>query len=147
MHARIQAALDARCTSGVPVHYVHKGTDKRIDSYSGFACTNYVQFTELASILHRAREPISTVVVCGLATDYCVCHTAVDAAKFGFRTLVLEDCVRGVDASSTAHAYKVMQQYQVAVVPVCTSWKLYITWLYYKLCGGSKSQVAIMKLA
>ena len=58
---------------------------------------------------------IHTVVVCGLATDYCVRATAVDAAKFGFRTYVLQDCIRGVDPSTTAEAEQVMSWYQVSL--------------------------------
>jgi len=84
-----------------------------MDCYSGFACADYTQFTSMASILHRAN--IHSVVLCGLATDYCVRATAVDAAKFGFHTYVLRDCTRGVDPSTTAEAEQVMSWYQVSL--------------------------------
>lgn len=113
IHDDIQAALHMRQKAGTPVSYVLKGTDARVDSYSAFACADYLQFTNMASILHRAH--IHTVVVCGLATDYCVRATAVDAAKFGFHTYVLRDCTRGVDPSTTAEAEQVMSWYQVSL--------------------------------
>ena len=40
---------------------------------------------------------MSEVFVCGLATDYCVKFTALDAAQFGFKTSVIEDASRGVN--------------------------------------------------
>ena len=69
------------------------------DGYSGFtmrdADTGETIPTELEDLL-RARE-IERVVVCGLATDYCVKATAVDASTLGFETQLLPDAVRAVD--------------------------------------------------
>ncbi|WFD32187.1 hypothetical protein MSPP1_003230 [Malassezia sp. CBS 17886] len=93
----VQRALREKEAGGTPVFYVGKGQDPRIDSYSAFAATDYTAFTKLAEILFRSQthgEHITTVVVCGLATDYCVRSTAVDAAKFGFRTLLSGDYAR-----------------------------------------------------
>jgi nicotinamidase/pyrazinamidase len=59
------------------------------DAYSGF------DGTELASIL-RAKG-VKRVVICGLATDYCVSATAHDALKEGFEVVVLDDAIRGVE--------------------------------------------------
>jgi nicotinamidase/pyrazinamidase len=61
------------------------------DAYSGF------DGTELASILRE--KGIARVVVCGIATDYCVKATAHDALKEGFEVVVLEDAVRGVEVN------------------------------------------------
>lgn len=69
------------------------------DGYSGFTmrdpATGASVATELAELL-RARD-ISRVVVCGLATDYCVAATALDAVQLGFATSLLLDGVRAVD--------------------------------------------------
>ncbi|WFD00897.1 hypothetical protein MYAM1_003653 [Malassezia yamatoensis] len=112
----ITAALDERKAWGTPVFYVRKGQDSEIDSYSAFATNEYVSFTELAKILFSAQpHPVQTVVVVGLATDYCVLSTAVDSAKFHLRTLVAEDCMRGVDPTSTNVAMQKMQAYDVQV--------------------------------
>ena len=69
------------------------------DGYSGFtmrdADTGETIATELEELL-RARE-VERVVVCGLATDYCVKATAIDASTLGFETHLLADAVRAVD--------------------------------------------------
>jgi nicotinamidase/pyrazinamidase len=61
------------------------------DAYSGF------DGTELANILRE--KGIVRVVVCGIATDYCVKATAHDALKEGFEVVVLEDAIRGVEVN------------------------------------------------
>jgi len=77
---------------------VRKGINGE-DGYSGFtmrdAQTGETIPTELAELL-RARY-IERVVVCGLATDYCVKATAIDAAALGFETSLLPSAVRAVD--------------------------------------------------
>jgi nicotinamidase/pyrazinamidase len=66
-----------------------KGTDPGTDGYSGFDGTN------LAEILHE--RGIDRVTVVGLATDYCVKNTALDALSEGFGVTVDSTAVRGVD--------------------------------------------------
>ena len=69
------------------------------DGYSGFSVrhpeTGRTDSTNLEDLL-RARG-IETVVIAGLATDYCVKETALDAARKGFTTIVVNDGVRAVD--------------------------------------------------
>lgn len=67
---------------------IHKGTDRAREAYSGF------DGTDLAEQL-RARG-VQRVVVGGLATDYCVLNTVLDAVKEGFQTWVLLDGTRAV---------------------------------------------------
>ena len=77
---------------------VRKGANGE-DGYSGFTMRDPVSGettpTELEGLL-RERN-IGRVAVCGLATDYCVKATALDAARLGFETGVLVDAVRAVD--------------------------------------------------
>jgi len=58
---------------------------------------------------------VSAVDICGIATDYCVRATALDAAKEGFRTRVLTDYVAGVAEPSSAAALEELQQAGVAL--------------------------------
>ena len=77
---------------------VRKGTHGE-DGYSGFTMkdpiTGETTPTELEGVL-RSRD-IRRVVVVGLATDYCVSATALDAARLGFGTEVLQDAIAAVD--------------------------------------------------
>ena len=68
---------------------VHKGTDVNKDAYSAF------QGTDLEKYLRE--QGIDKVVIGGLATDYCVKATALDAKKAGFKTTVVLSASRGVD--------------------------------------------------
>ncbi len=72
-----------------------KGTDPRIDSYSGFFDNGHRKATGLGAWLRGLG--VTEVYVCGLATDYCVKATALDAAELGFKTHVVEDACRGVE--------------------------------------------------
>jgi nicotinamidase/pyrazinamidase len=74
---------------------VRKGTDPDIDSYSGFYDNGHRKATGLADLLRN--RGVTTVDVMGLALDYCVKFTALDAVREGFATrLILEGC-RGVE--------------------------------------------------
>jgi nicotinamidase/pyrazinamidase len=77
---------------------VRKGANGE-DGYSGFSMrdpeTGDTIPTELEELLRE--RGVERVVVCGLATDYCVKATALDATRLGFETAVLVDAVRAVD--------------------------------------------------
>lgn len=77
---------------------VRKGMDREIDSYSGFADNAKGRATGLAGLLRE--RGVSEVFVAGLATDYCVKFTALDALAAGFRTILIEDGCRGVELAS-----------------------------------------------
>ena len=87
----VEGTPDAALHSGlvVPSHVVRKGSDPARDAYSGF------DHTGLADRLREAG--IRRVFVGGLATDYCVRATALDALQADFATVVLEDAVRAVN--------------------------------------------------
>lgn len=78
------------------IHRVfYKGTDPQIDSYSGFFDNGHRHSTGLEDYLRS--EGIKKIYLCGLATDYCVKWTALDAVRLGFETYVVEDACRGVE--------------------------------------------------
>lgn len=72
-----------------------KGTDVGIDSYSGLFDNGHRKSTGLGEWLKA--KGVTEVFVCGLATDYCVKFTALDAAQMGFKTYFIEDASRGVN--------------------------------------------------
>jgi nicotinamidase/pyrazinamidase len=72
-----------------------KGTDPRIDSYSGFFDNGHRKSTGLGEFL-RERQ-IVDVFLLGLATDYCVKFTALDARQLGFSAVVFTDGCRAVN--------------------------------------------------
>ena len=91
--AELAAALDPTRIARV----FQKGTDPGIDSYSGFLDADHKHSTGLADYLRKRN--VTDVYIAGLATDYCVKYTALDAAKLGFRTNVIEDACRGVNVN------------------------------------------------
>jgi len=84
---------------GLAIWRVHrifqKGIDRDVDSYSGFYDNGHLRSTGLGDFL-RIRS-VSDVWVLGLATDYCVKFTVLDALQLGFRVRVLSDGCRGVN--------------------------------------------------
>ncbi len=72
-----------------------KGTDPGIDSYSGFFDNGHRKSTGLGDYLKS--RGVRSVYVCGLATDYCVKFTALDARQLGFDTYLVEDASKGVN--------------------------------------------------
>ncbi|MEM6396318.1 MAG: bifunctional nicotinamidase/pyrazinamidase [Bacteroidota bacterium] len=83
-----------------------KGTDPGIDSYSGFYDNGHRKSTGLAEWLRE--QGVETVYVMGLAADYCVKFTALDALKEGFETYLITDATRGVnlEAGDTEKAFE-----------------------------------------
>ena len=77
---------------------VRKGSNGE-DGYSGFTMRDPVTGATISTQLERLLRDAGTerVVVCGLATDYCVKATVLDAARLGFAATVLADGIRAVD--------------------------------------------------
>lgn len=75
-----------------------KGTDRSIDSYSGFFDNGQRLATGLGDFLKD--QDVTDVFVMGLATDYCVKFTALDARSLGFQTHLVQDGCRGVNLNS-----------------------------------------------
>jgi nicotinamidase/pyrazinamidase len=88
---------------------IRKGFHKGVDSYSAFMEADGKTTTGLGSYL-KARK-MKRVFVAGLATDFCVAWTALDARKAGFETYVVEDACRGIDTKgSLAKAWNDMSK-------------------------------------
>lgn len=75
--------------------YFLKGIDKTIDSYSAFFDNAHLRTTGLADFL--LEQKITDIYILGLATDYCVKYTCIDAVHSGFKTHVIEDACRGIN--------------------------------------------------
>jgi len=74
---------------------IRKGNDPHIDSYSTFMDNDKKRLTGLHYYLQGFE--ISDLYFCGLATDYCVYYSALDAREMGFHVSVIQDACRGVD--------------------------------------------------
>lgn len=86
---------------------VRKGFRPHLDSYSAFMEADHKTTTGLAGYL-RERQ-IDTVYIVGIATDFCVAWTAMDAARLGFKTFVISDATKAIDLQgSLQHAWQEM---------------------------------------
>jgi len=91
---------------------VKKGMDPRYDSYSGFQDDGGKE-TEMDNILKKAG--IKKVVIYGIATDYCVKATALDAVSKGYKVIMVKNLSKGVAADTSAKAIDEMKSKGVAV--------------------------------
>ena len=92
---------------------LRKGYHRDVDSYSAFVEADGKTRTGLTGYLRE--RGIDHVYVCGLATDFCVAWTALDARKLGFRAAVIEDACRAIDTQgSLAAAWAMLEQAGVA---------------------------------
>lgn len=104
-------------TGGID-HIFQKGTDQEIDSYSGFFDNGHRKATGLADYLRQVGA--SQVHIVGLATDYCVKFTALDAVDEGFKTTLITDACRGVDLTP-GDVEKAIEEMQEAGVTITNS--------------------------
>ena len=91
---------------------VKKGTDARYDSYSGFQDDGGAK-TEMDQILNR--NGVKEVIVYGLATDYCVKATAIDALAAAYKVTVIEGLSKGVAPETTIKALEEMKSRGITV--------------------------------
>lgn len=96
--------------------FFYKGIDKTIDSYSAFFDNAHQRSTGLADYL--LEQHVSQVYILGLATDYCVKFSCIDAVRSGFKTYMIEDACRGVNLNPTdSHdAIQTLQEMGVIVL-------------------------------
>lgn len=88
------------------VETVRKGMDTEFDSYSGFA-DDGGRKTALDRVLKK--DGIKNLIIYGLATDYCVKATAIDAVDSGYKVTVFEGLSKGVAPETTAQALEEMR--------------------------------------
>ena len=96
---------------------IRKGFRKNLDSYSAFFENDRKTPTGLDGWIRSLG--IDTVVMGGLATDYCVFYSAMDCKRLGFTTVVISDAVRGVDIpkGSVDNAVKTMKDSGIIFAP------------------------------
>ncbi|HTW52882.1 MAG TPA: bifunctional nicotinamidase/pyrazinamidase [Stellaceae bacterium] len=94
---------------------LRKGYHSAIDSYSAFRENDRKTATGLAAYLRE--RGFSRVTLCGLATDFCVLYSALDAVAAGFAASVVRDACRGIDVDgSLARALDEMRQAGVVLI-------------------------------
>jgi nicotinamidase/pyrazinamidase len=81
---------------------VRKGYRREIDSYSAFCEADGITHTGLAGYLRE--RGFVRVFLAGLATDFCVAYSAVDARRVGFEVVVIEDACRAIDTGGSLGA-------------------------------------------
>lgn len=99
----VQGTDGAQLAKGLSIPHaqlvIRKGFNPKVDSYSAFIEADGKTLTGLDGYL-KARG-IKAVYLCGLATDFCVAWTALDARKLGFDAAVIEDACRGIDTQGS----------------------------------------------
>jgi nicotinamidase/pyrazinamidase len=81
---------------------LRKGIHAAVDSYSAFVEADGKTTTGLAALL--GARGVGRVFICGLATDFCVAYSALDARAAGFETCVVDDACRAIDANGSLAA-------------------------------------------
>lgn len=102
----VQGTLDAALYADLAITHsqllIRKGYHAHTDSYSAFMEADGTTPTGLTGYL--ATRGIGTVYLCGLATDFCVAFSAIDARRAGLATLVIEDACRAIDLDGSLAA-------------------------------------------
>ncbi len=95
----VQGTRGAELAPGLDISHIarvfRKGTNPAVDSYSGFFDNGQAGDTGLHGYLQS--QGVTDVYVVGLALDYCVKYTALDAQRLGYRTMVIMDATRAVN--------------------------------------------------
>ena len=116
----VQGSFGAQFVDGLNTERIktvfQKGSDPTVDSYSGFYDNDRRNSTGLTE--HLLKNGVTEVYLLGLATDYCVKFTALDARADGFDTFLIEDGCRGVELSQgdTATAVDEMRTAGVTII-------------------------------
>lgn len=95
VQGHVGAAFHDRLETTPAEMIIRKGFRREIDSYSAFYENDHTTATGLSGYLRD--RGLGRVYLCGLATDYCVQFSALDAVKEGFEAIVIEDACRAID--------------------------------------------------
>jgi len=95
---------------------VQKGTGTFVDAYSAFFDNTQRLKSELDNTLQNM--DVTTLYVVGIATDYCVYYSALDALKLGYKVVVIEDATRGIAPETVEAALVDMAEKGAAIVNV-----------------------------
>ena len=109
--------VDALATAGIDKVFT-KGTDPTVDSYSGFFDNGHRHATGLGDFVRG--KGVRDVYILGLATDYCVKFTALDARQLGLNTYLIVDGCRGVDLKP-GDVERAIEEMKLAGVTITTS--------------------------
>ena len=115
---RTQVMWPDHCIQGTPgakilinkshiIKIVQKGMNHKFDSYSGFKDDGGAK-TGLAKMLKAAG--VKTLIIYGIATDYCVKATVIDGLAAGFKVVVVQDLCRGVAPKTSKAAWAAMKK-------------------------------------
>ncbi len=114
----VQETLGAEFAPGWKTEKVqkifYKGTDRNVDSYSAFFDHRRDKATGLEEYLRE--HQVDTLYVVGLATDYCVLYSVLDALTLGFKAYVVADACRGVDLAPDDSAAALQKMKQAGAV-------------------------------
>ena len=96
---------------------IYKGTDAAIDSYSTFFDNSHLRSTGLEDYLRE--KGVKDLYIAGLATDYCVKYSVLDAIQLGFNAHVILDACRGVNLHShdSEKALQLMKKAGATLIP------------------------------
>ena len=112
------AAFDDRLENAALERVFRKGTDPAIDSYSGFFDNAHRKSTGLGD--HLRQRGVERISVMGLATDYCVKFTVLDAVELGFACRLIRDGCRGVDLEP-GDTLRALEEVRIAGVEIVDS--------------------------
>merc|ERR1712227_492577 len=114
----VQDSWGAELHEDLKVHpkgrVIHKGINPEVDSYSAFFDNAKLGKTSLEEMIRD--EEVCDVYVCGIATDVCVASTAFHANELGFRTILIDDCSRGINDDNIAASYDKLKTEWACVV-------------------------------
>ena len=102
-------------------HIIRKALDRQIDSYSAFFDNGHRRSTGMDRLLRD--KGVEAVCLVGLATDYCVKYTALDARRLGYDTTIILDGCRGIERLP-GDVERAVEEMKAAGVKVTTSDKL-----------------------